>query len=81
MKYTVISCLWGQYWADIDLYEFDQPAFFTLENIGKYHQYLVCGGQLSILSFYIDRCDVLCSMDMDCVLSANQHSQRGTPLS
>lgn len=81
MKHTVISRLWGQSWADIDLYEIDQPAFFTLENISKYHQYFVCGGQLSILSVYIGRCDVLCSMGRDCVLSANQHSQRGTPLS
>lgn len=53
MKHTVIPRLWGQSWADIDLYEFDQPAFLTLENISKYHRYFMCGGQLSSLSFYI----------------------------
>lgn len=51
-----------------NLYEFDQPAFFPLENISKYHQYLVCGGQLSILSIYRGPWSVLCSMGIDCVL-------------
>jgi hypothetical protein len=43
--------------ADMDLYEFDQQVFLILEDVSKYHQYLVCGGQLSIPSLYIGLCD------------------------
>lgn len=49
----------GTVLADVDLSEFDQTVFFILENISKYHQYLVYLGKMSTRILCVSQRDAL----------------------